>query len=87
MPQCYLELKDLLQEKVFIAISPVEDKNYIKPKIANQLVIPESNIIGKFHCYNNKKYEIINLQLDIGDYTFISQFSFKTYGAIKVTLF
>jgi len=35
---------------VTIAISPTEDKNYITPKITNQLVVPESNIIGKFVC-------------------------------------
>ena len=60
---------------VTIAISPAEDKNYITPKIANQLVIPESNIIEKLHCL--KKYEIIDLQLNIGDYTCISQFSIQ----------
>jgi len=30
---------------VTIAISQAEDKNYIKSKIENQLVVPDSNII------------------------------------------
>jgi len=63
---------------VTIATSSVEDKNYIKPQITNQLVILESNIIKKLHCFDNKKYDITSLQLNIGDYTFISQFSVQT---------
>lgn len=64
----------IAEKDVTIAISPTKDKNYINPKIENQLVIPK-NIIKKLDCYNNKKYELTNLQLNIRDYTFISQFS------------
>ena len=63
---------------VTIAISPAENKNYIKPKIANQLVFSKSNIIEKRDCYDNKIYDITNLQLNIRDYTFISRFSVQT---------
>ena len=48
----------LARKDVTIAISPVEDKNYINPKIANQLVILESNIAEKLHFFDKKKYDI-----------------------------
>jgi len=63
---------------ITITISPAKDKNYIKPKIANQLVIPESNIIEKLDCYNEKNYDITKLQLNIRDYTFISRYLVQT---------
>jgi hypothetical protein len=37
-------------------------------------LIPESNIIEKINSWNEKEYDISNLQLNIGDYTFVSQF-------------
>ena len=78
-PKALLKVKGSIAGKdVTIAISPAEEKNYINPKIANQLVIPESNIIEKLEFFDKKKYDITNLQLNIGDYTFISQFTMKT---------
>ena len=59
---------------VTISSSPSEDKNDINPKIANHLVIAELNIIEKIYFFDKKQYEITNLQLNIGDYTFISKF-------------
>ena len=41
-------------------------------------MIPESNIIEKLDFFDKKKYDIKSLQLNIGDYTFISQFTVKT---------
>ena len=69
---------NLAGKDVIIFISSAEDANYITLKIANQLVIPESNIIEKLHCFGNKKYDLTNLQLNIGDYTFISHFLVQT---------
>ena len=60
---------------IIISISPIEGSNYVSPKCANQLVIPESNIIEtNFVDTIDKQYDINNLQPSIGDYTFISQF-------------
>ena len=67
----------LAGKDVIISISPTENANYITPKIANQLVIPESNITEKLELdlFRNKIYDIANLQLNIEDYTFVLQFS------------
>jgi hypothetical protein len=35
----------LVGKDIIISISPTQDKNYVSTKCANQLVIPESNII------------------------------------------
>ena len=62
-----------------ISISPTEDSNYISTKCANQLVIPKSTIVeNKIVGTSNKQYDINNLQLSIGDYTFTLQFTVKT---------
>ena len=64
---------------IIISISPTEGSNYVSPKCANKLVIFESNIIETNFCdTSDKQYNINNLQLSIGDYTFISQFTVKT---------
>jgi hypothetical protein len=41
-------------------------------------VIPESNIIETIDSMYEKQYDISNLQLSIGDYTFVSQFTIKS---------
>ena len=41
-------------------------------------MIPESNICERLDFWNNKKYEISNLQLNIGDYTCVLQFIIKS---------
>ena len=53
--------------------------NYVSIECVNQLAIPESNIIEtNFVDTSDKQYDISNLQLSIGDYTFVSQFTIKT---------
>ncbi len=59
---------------IIISIAPNENNNYISDKLANQLAIPESNIGKRLNILDEKQYEISNLQLNIGDYTFTSQF-------------
>ena len=61
---------------IIISISPTEGSNYVSPKCANQLVIPESNIVETI--FFGKKYHISILHLNIGDYTFTSQFTVQT---------
>jgi hypothetical protein len=41
-------------------------------------LIPESNIIEKLDFWDIKQYDISDLQLNIGDYTFVSQFTVKS---------
>ena len=41
-------------------------------------MIPESNIGERLDFWNNKEYVISNLQLNIGDYTCVSQFILKS---------
>ena len=41
-------------------------------------MIPKSNIGERLDFWNTKEYEIINLQLNIGDYTGVSQFIAKS---------
>jgi hypothetical protein len=41
-------------------------------------VIPKSNIIETIDSMGEKQYDISNLQLSIGDYTFVSQFVVKS---------
>lgn len=76
----------LARKDVTIAISLAKDKNYINPKIANQLVISELNIVKKLDFFNKKCYDIKSLQLNIEDYTFISQFIVKALFLTTVTL-
>jgi len=59
---------------IIISIAPIECNNYVTPEFANQLVIPKSNISEKIGLWNKKQYDISNLQLNIGDYTFVSPF-------------
>ena len=61
---------------IIISICPIERSNYVSPKCANQLVIPESNIVETNIC--GEQYDISNLHLNIGDYTFTSKFTVKT---------
>lgn len=70
--------RTLAGKHVIISISPAENKNYINSKLTNQLVNPEANIIKKVDRWNKKQYGITNLQLNIGDYTFISKFSVRS---------
>ena len=64
---------------IIISISPTERSNYVSPKCANQLVIPESNIVEKNTLGEyDKQYDISKLHLNIGDYTFTSKFTVKT---------
>ena len=39
---------------ITISISPTKEKNYINPDLANQLVIPESNVIKKLDAWDKK---------------------------------
>ena len=72
---------------IIISISPTERSNYVSPKCANQLVIPVSNIVGTILLTREKQYDISNLYLSIGDYTFTSQFTVKTLFLTIVKLF
>lgn len=58
---------------LFLTLSPK-----IKIIVANQLVISESNIIEKLDHWGKKQYDITDLQLNIRDDTFISQFSIQS---------
>jgi hypothetical protein len=70
-----LRVKGTLGGKdITIFIAPTRCNNYVSIEFANQLAIPESNIIEKLDLWNEKQYDITNLQLNIGDYTFVSQF-------------
>jgi myosin heavy subunit len=46
--------------------------------LANQLLIPELNIIEKEDIFHKKQYEIKELQVTIDDYEYISQFNVTT---------
>jgi hypothetical protein len=68
----------LSKRDIIISIVSTQDNNYDSTKCANQLVILESNIIETIDSMDEKKHEISNLQLSIGDYTFVSQFTVKS---------
>jgi hypothetical protein len=68
----------LAGKDIIISIAPTQDNNYVSTECANQLVIPESNIIETIDSMGEKQYDISNLQLSIGDYTFVSQFTVKS---------
>jgi hypothetical protein len=53
----------------------IEDENYIKIILENQLLIPEPNIIEKkkIFFFHTKLYEIKELQVTIDEYEYISQ--------------
>jgi hypothetical protein len=67
----------LVGKDIIISIAPTHDNNYVSIDCVNQLVIPESNIIETIDSMGEKQYDIRNLQLSIGDYTFVSQFIIK----------
>lgn len=68
----------LARRGIIISIDPTQDNNYVSIECANQLVIPESNIIETMDSTSNKQYDMSNLQLSVRDYIFISQFTVKT---------
>jgi hypothetical protein len=71
-----LRVKGTLGGKdITISIACPPNNNYVSTKFTNQLVIPESNITEKIGLWNEKQYDISNLQLNIGDYTFVSPFT------------
>ena len=75
-----IEIKGSLAGKeVLISIDFTRKNNYVSTECANQLVIPESNITeaNSFNA-NDKQYNIENLHLSIGEYSFVSQFIVKT---------
>jgi hypothetical protein len=64
-----LRVKGTLGGKyITISIAPIGCNDCISTEFANQLAIPESNIIEKLDFWNEKQYDIIDLQLNIGDY-------------------
>jgi hypothetical protein len=72
-------LKGSIQRKeVNVAIDMTQDENYIKINMANQLLIPQSNIIEKEYIFCTKLYEIKELQVTIDEYEYISQFNVTT---------
>ena len=74
-----LQIKGTIRGKdITISIAPIECNNYISVDIANEIAIPESNIGKSLDFWNTKEYEISNLQLNIGDYTSVSQFIVKS---------
>ena len=56
----------------------IERKSYISIEFANQLAIPESDIVEKLDPWKKKQYSISNLQLNVGDYADVSQFVVKS---------
>jgi hypothetical protein len=74
-----LRIKGTLAGKdVTISIDPSEHDNYVSTECANQLLIPKSNIIEEIDLWNEKKYSISKLQLNMGEYIFVSQFVVKS---------
>ena len=59
---------------ITISIALGEHNNDISDEFANELAIPESNIVERLDFWNNKEYAIKDLQWNIGDYTGVSQF-------------
>ena len=68
----------LAGKDIIISIGPIQDNNYVSTECANQLVIPKSNIIETIDSMGEKQYDINNLQLSIGNYSFVSQFTVKS---------
>ena len=64
---------------ITISTAHAEHNNSISVDFANEIVIPESNMGERLHLWNSKEYEISNLQLNIGDYTGVSQFIVKSF--------
>ena len=63
---------------ITISIAFDERNNYISDEFANELVIPESNIVERLDFWNKKEYAMSELQWNIGDYTGVSQFIVKS---------
>ena len=73
------QIKGTIRGKdITISIAPMEHNNYISVELANELAIPESNIGERLDFWNTIEYEISNLQLNIRDYTGVSQFIVKS---------
>ena len=73
------QIKGTIRGKdITISIAPDELNNYINDEFSNELVIPDSNIGERLYFWNTIEYEISNLQLNIRDYTGISQFIVKS---------
>jgi len=69
------KIKGTIAEKdITISIAPTEHNNDISVEFTNRLVIPESNISEVVDFWDKKLYEVSDLQLNIGDYTFVSKF-------------
>jgi hypothetical protein len=78
---CYrlFTFKGSIQGRVVnIIINMNCDDNYININLANQLLIPELNIIEKEDIFCKKQNEINELQVTIDDYEYISQFNVAT---------
>jgi hypothetical protein len=74
-----LRIKGTLAGKdATISIDLTDHNNYVSTECANQLLIPESNITENINSWNEKEYDINNLSVNIGDYTFVSQFSVRS---------
>jgi hypothetical protein len=72
-------LKGSMQGKeINIVINERHKEHYININLANQLLIPEPNIIEKEDIFCRKRYEIKELQVTIDDYEYISQFNVTT---------
>ena len=75
---CYgpFTLKGSIQRReVTIVIGMTQDENYINVNLANELLIPKSNIIEKEYIFHKKQNEIKGLQVTIDEYEYISQFN------------
>jgi hypothetical protein len=63
------------------------DDNYININLANQLLIPKSNIIEKEDIFRKKQIEMKELKVTIDDYEYISQFNVATCFKKRLTSF
>jgi hypothetical protein len=73
-------LKGSIQEKnINIVVNQNHEENYINIDLANQLLIPEPNIVkNKDDVFCRGQYEIKNLQVSVDDYEYISEFNVTT---------
>ena len=73
------QIKGTIRGKdITISTAPIERNNYISVDLDNEIAISYSNIGERLGLWNTKEYEISNLQLNIGDYTCVSQFLVKS---------
>jgi hypothetical protein len=68
----------IVGKNITISIALTEHNNYVSAEFANQLLISESIVIEKLDFLNKKQYEISDLQPNIGDYTFVLQFTIRS---------